>query len=272
MASLPGNAPVVPDTCRARATGTASTQHKGPESTMIHLSAPSSNAQARPPSPDAASPSLSVCVVLFRWAGDELQTAITRDAHLPCDAPAADETLDATSWRIVREFGHVDAQYLEQLYTFSRQHRDRREIIISYLGLFAPETTGDMAGTRIEWSAVCDTRLEDDIEQVVLEYALVRLRAKLGYTNIAFHLLPPTFTLSELQQTYESILGHSVDKRNFRRRMIASGILTGTNEKRREGSHRPAALYRFASRDDQSAYLTPPWASEHGADASDQGA
>jgi 8-oxo-dGTP diphosphatase len=239
---------------------------------MIHLSAPSSNEQALPPSPDAASPSLSVCVVLFRWAGDELQTAVTRDAHLPCDAPAAHESLDATSRRIVREFGHVDAQYLEQLYTFSRQHGDRREIIISYLGLFTPETTGDMAGTRIVWSPAGATRLEDDIERVVLEYALVRLRAKLGYTNIAFHLLPPMFTLSELQQTYESILGHSVDKRNFRRRMIASGILTGTNQQRREGSHRPAALYRFATRDDQSAYLTPPWASALGTDASEEGA
>ena len=239
---------------------------------MIHLSAPTPNEQAVPPPPDAAYPSLSVCVVLFRWAGDELQTAVTHDAHLPGDAPGADESLDATSRRIIREFGHVDAQYVEQLYTFSRLQRDRREIIISYLALFAPETTGDAGGSRITWAPIRSAELADDIERVVLEYALVRLRAKLGYTNIAFHLLPPTFTLSELQLTYESILGHAVDKRNFRRRMIASGILTTTNEKRREGSHRPAALYRFASRDDQSAYLTPPWASELGARARDEGA
>jgi hypothetical protein len=100
------------------------------------------------------------------------------------------------------------------------------------------------------------------MDRRVLDYALMRLRAKLGYTNIAFHLLPPTFTLSELQLAYEAVLGHPVDKRNFRRRMIASGILDQLDEKRRDGSHRPAALYRFASRDDREAYLTPPWALE----------
>src|SRR5690606_37800830 len=113
--------------------------------------------------------------------------------------------------------------------------------------------------------------LADEMERMVLDYALIRLRAKLGYTIIAFHLVPETFTLSELQQTYESILGHQVDKRNFRRRMIASGILLATQEKRREGSHRPAALYRFASPDDQSTYLTPPWATRQGADNQDDG-
>lgn len=239
---------------------------------MIHLSAPTPNEHASPPSPDAANPVLSVCVVLFRWAGEQLQTAITHNAHLPGDAPGADESLDATARRVIREFGHVDAQYVEQLYTFSRPQRARREIVISYLALFAPETTVDAGGAQIAWSPIGAAYLADGIERMVLEYALVRLRAKLGYTNIAFHLLPPTFTLSELQLTYETILGHAVDKRNFRRRMIASGILTGTDEKRREGSHRPAALYRFTSRDDQSAYLTPPWASELGARASDEGA
>jgi 8-oxo-dGTP diphosphatase len=95
---------------------------------------------------------------------------------------------------------------------------------------------------------------------MVVEYALVRLRAKLGYTNIAFHLLPELFTLSELQETYETILGRVLDKRNFRRRMIASGIVEQTEDKRREGSHRPATLYRFRPLDDRETYLTPPWA------------
>jgi hypothetical protein len=49
-----------------------------------------------------------------------------------------------------------------------------------------------------------------------------------------------------------------MDKRNFRRRMIASGILIDTGEQRREGSHRPAALYRFREQGDQASYLTPP--------------
>ena len=97
-------------------------------------------------------------------------------------------------------------------------------------------------------------------DRMVIDYALVRLRAKLGYTTVAFHLLPPTFTLTELQGAYETILGHPLDKRNFRRRVIAAGILARTDAQRRMGSHRPAALYRFQSLDDRETYLTPPWA------------
>jgi 8-oxo-dGTP diphosphatase len=108
------------------------------------------------------------------------------------------------------------------------------------------------------WRGVLGVNLANEADQAVLDYALIRLRAKLGYTNIAFHLLPEMFTLSELQRAYESILLHPVDKRNFRRRILASGILSQTDEKRRDGSHRPAALYRFASREDHTTYLTPP--------------
>ncbi|MER3486816.1 MAG: NUDIX hydrolase, partial [Chloroflexota bacterium] len=89
-----------------------------------------------------------------------------------------------------------------------------------------------------------------ETDRKVIDYALMRLRAKIGYTNIAFHLLKDTFTLTELQKAYETILGRRLDKRNFRRRVIASGILEATPNKRRDGSHRPAALYRFRAEHD----------------------
>jgi 8-oxo-dGTP diphosphatase len=68
------------------------------------------------------------------------------------------------------------------------------------------------------------------------------------------------FTLTELQTAYETILDRKLDKRNFRRRVIASGIVVETAEKRREGSHRPATLYRFQAEPDADSYLTPAWA------------
>ena len=95
---------------------------------------------------------------------------------------------------------------------------------------------------------------------MVLDYGVFRLRAKLSYTTIAFHLLPETFTFTELQQTYEAVLGQRLDKRNFRRRMIAAEIVVGTPAKRRDGSHRPATLYSFRAEHDAAAYLTPAWA------------
>jgi 8-oxo-dGTP diphosphatase len=202
--------------------------------------------------------SLRVCVALLRWNGTELETATMAFRYLPSAQPAADETLDQTAIRVIREATGVDAQYLEQLYTFSPSVGGPRQIVISYLALFSPETATPNPADGLVWSLAESTTLADDLDQMVLEYALVRLRAKLGYTTIAFYLLPATFTLSELQQTYESILNQAMDKRNFRRRMIASEILIDTGEKRREGSHRPAALYRFREQSDQESYLTPP--------------
>ena len=209
-----------------------------------------------------AGSALRVCVALFRWSGTELETATGPTGHIPWATPHPDEPLGATAERVIREWAGVDAEYVEQLYTFSRSRGPEREIVISYLGLFSPETfraTGDQA---LRWTPAMTTSAVDEIDRMVLQYAIVRLRAKLGYTNIAFHLVPSTFTLSELQHVYESILGQQMDKRNFRRRMIASGILANTNETRREGSHRPAMLYRFSEQEDHTSYLTPPWQSE----------
>ncbi|HTT77039.1 MAG TPA: hypothetical protein VMF50_13805, partial [Candidatus Binataceae bacterium] len=78
-------------------------------------------------------------------------------------------------------------------------------------------------------------------------YALNRLRAKLSYTNIAAYLLPPSFTFAELEELYANVLERPLDRRNFRRRVMASGLLRPLGRMRR-GAHRPAALYSFAQR------------------------
>jgi 8-oxo-dGTP diphosphatase len=83
----------------------------------------------------------------------------------------------------------------------------------------------------------------------VVDYAIRRLRAKLDYTNVAYSLLPRTFTLSELQQVYEAILDRPMDKRNFRRRMLSLGIIKPAGGTRMEGAHRPAQLYTFTKRE-----------------------
>jgi len=134
-------------------------------------------------------------------------------------------------------------------------------VVVSYIGLISSGPHTSVLSNAV-WTDVNDLPGLGDADSKVVEYALLRLRAKLGYTNIAFHLLPRTFTLTELQIAYESILGRRLDKRNFRRRVIASGILQSTNSQRREGSHRPAALYRFRAEHDPADYLTPAWAEE----------
>ncbi len=219
-----------------------------------------------------ASPHLLVTVVPLRLVAGGLEVAVrhTADgqAELIKDLPLPHESLDLAARRIVRErLGH-EGNYLEQLYTFNRFGQSEGDVVVGHISLFRqqdnPQDPDD-----IRWTLVNDVCLDDDLDHLVLDYAQVRLRAKLGYTNIAFHLLPETFTLTELQQAYEHVLGHRVDKRNFRRRMTAAGVIHQINRKRRDGSHRPAALYRFVAQDDHAAYLTPSWAARRGSDATD---
>ncbi|MFI5364495.1 MAG: hypothetical protein ACHQ4J_02625 [Candidatus Binatia bacterium] len=82
----------------------------------------------------------------------------------------------------------------------------------------------------------------------VAQYALGRLQAKLAYTNIVYALLPHEFTLGELQEVYETIRGRRLDRRNFRKKILALGLLRALRRQRR-GAHRPAQLYAFTHRE-----------------------
>lgn len=177
---------------------------------------------------------------------------------LPSRSPDTREPLDAAAEQLmVESTGHPPA-YLEQLYTLSIEQREPWRIIVSYIALVSPDS--HRPNEELVWREPADLQLRRDTDRMLLDYALVRLRAKLGYTNIAFHLLPRTFTLTDLQVVYERVLDQELDKRNFRRRLSASGIVTRTGVLRRDGKHRPAELYRFTSGSDQSTFLTPPWA------------
>lgn len=210
-----------------------------------------------------AQPAIDVRVVLFTLTGGDLLVAIhQRDdgPGVPRDVPDSAESLDATARRIIAAATPLPEQYLEQLYTLSLVEADDRwTVVVSYLALFsstdAPESTD-----LVVWQPANRSDGLSGTDCMVIDYAVVRLRAKLGYTNVAFHLLPRTFTLTELQTAYETILGRALDKRNFRRRMIASGILIGTGELQRDRSNRPASLYAFRAEKDAAQYLTPPWA------------
>jgi 8-oxo-dGTP diphosphatase len=85
---------------------------------------------------------------------------------------------------------------------------------------------------------------------VIADYAVQRLRSKLIYTDIARNLVPPTFSLAELREIYQTVLERGVDRRNFHRRVNAMGLLKRLPEKRR-GAHRPATLYAFQERSDE---------------------
>jgi len=207
---------------------------------------------------------VDVRVVFFALIGGRLVVALRNGDDqlcLPRGWPVSDESLDAAARRIAHDEIGLSDRYLEQLYTFSVEDEIDWTVVITYVGLVGSDAS---AGSRpgIEWVPAEPGVLCSEIDGRVIDYARTRLRAKLGYTTIALYLLPPAFTFRDLQSTYETVLDQPLDKRNFRRRLLATGMLERTEEVSRQGSHRPAALYRFRPTDDQERYLTPAWDEE----------
>ncbi|MDO4781031.1 MAG: NUDIX domain-containing protein [Candidatus Saccharibacteria bacterium] len=140
----------------------------------------------------------------------------------------------------------TDAQHMEQLYTFDTAARDPRGHAVSvvYMALStAINCDGAPHNTRFWPVDELPTLAYDHTEIIAL--ARKRLAGKLHYTTIAFGLLPATFTLSDLQQTYEAVLGRPLDKRNFRKKIASLDMVHETGHMQRSGAHRPAKLYAF---------------------------
>lgn len=206
--------------------------------------------------------SIDVRLVLFAIHQGELWVALAQtDGQwgLPSVNLQQGESLDAASMRALSEQLGAEHRYLEQLYSLAIEDAEFPAVLISYLGI-AKAGASNLGVLDAAWQRALAMPEVSQTDARIVDYALVRLRAKLGYTTIAFHLLPAMFSLSELQQVYEIVLGRELDKRNFRRRIQSAEILDATRETRREGSHRPARLYRFRAVHDADTYLTPVWA------------
>ncbi len=204
-------------------------------------------------------PAVTVDVILFTIRESRLEVLLIRRQLPPFEGRWAlpggfvrmDEDLDEAARRELSEEAGVRVRFLEQLYTFGEVDRDRarRVITVTYFALIdasrlAPEAGSD--ATSVDWFPVADLpELAFDHGRIVA-YAHERLRYKAEYAPVAFQLLPPEFTLAELQRAYEIILDRPLDKRNFRRKVLGLDILEATGEERREGRGRPAALYRFS--------------------------
>lgn len=205
---------------------------------------------------------IDVRIVLFSIQQGELWVALARangNWELPTVSLNAAESLDAAALRALQENVGAEHRYIEQLYSLAIEDALDPSVLIAYLGI-AEAGASRLGAAEAAWMPALSLPEVPAIDARIVDYALVRLRAKLGYTTIAFHLLPMTFSLSELQQVYEIVLGRVLDKRNFRRRIQSAEILDATRETRREGSHRPPRLYRFRSAHDVDTYLTPVWA------------
>jgi 8-oxo-dGTP diphosphatase len=161
----------------------------------------------------------------------------------------AGETLEDAAFRELREETGTENVYLEQLYTFGDPGRDPRGrvVTVAYFALIPSGKSPLLAGTdaaAAAWFDVADLpRLAFDHARI-LDCAVNRLRSKLEYSTVGFELLPEKFTLTALQLLHEAILGKKLDKRNFRRKVLSTGILEARREKAATG-RKPAELYSF---------------------------
>ncbi len=204
---------------------------------------------------------LTVDCVVFGLDEEELKVMlIQRDLPpfcgkwaLPGGFVHLNETLEEAARRELEEETGLSGVFFEQLYTFGAVKRDPRERVVS-VAYYALVNLGDH---RIQaasdardagWFGVHDGSSLAFDHAEILQMALERLRGKLRYQPIGFELLPRKFTLSQLQHLYELVLERELDKRNFRKRVMAMDLLIETDEVEQGVAHRAARMYRFDER------------------------
>lgn len=202
-------------------------------------------------------PLVTVDVVIFTLRAGSLQVLLVRRRRPPWEAMWAipggtigiEEDLEGAAVRTLEEETGLGDVFLEQLYTFGDPDRDARGrvITVSYFAVVpASELVPGAAedAERVRWWPITALPPLAFDHGEILSYALTRLRYKLEYTAVGFELLSDVFTLSELQNAYEIVLGEALDKRNFRRKILSAGVIEPSGGFR-AGEGRPARLYRY---------------------------
>ncbi len=211
-------------------------------------------------SPEARRPAVAVLVVIFTVIDGALRVLLIERSAPPADGQWAipggallhGETLEQAAERKLAEETGVTDLFLEQLYTFGDLDPASGDgsVGVSWFALVDPSRARLARRTawRPAWWDLSELPPLAFDNNRVIDVARARLISKLQYTDAAYSLLPTTFTMRELQEVYEAIVGQPLDKRNFRRRLLATGFIAATAELRADGRHRPARLYRFAHR------------------------
>lgn len=204
---------------------------------------------------------LTVDCVVFGLDDQELKVLLIQRGLPPFEGKWAlpggfvhlEETLEQAARRELQEETGLHDVYLEELHSFSAVERDPRERVVSVAHYALVKLSDHQVRAATDardaaWFGVQDAPSLAFDHADILQMALERLRNKLRFQPIGFELLPKKFTLSELQHLYELVLERSLDKRNFRRRVLSMDLLVETDEVQQDVAHRAARLYRFDER------------------------
>lgn len=203
-------------------------------------------------------PALTVDAVVFALDEAELKVLlIPRGLEpfkgrwaLPGGFVRVNESLSDAVVRELEEETHLHCNYLEQLGAWGDPERDPREHVVTvawYALVRLPEETilGDTDAVDAAWHSL------DELPELAFDHAGIlqtahhRLRRRLREQPIGFELLPGKFPLRDLQNLYEQVLGRPLDKRNFRKKVLATGVLEELDEWEKDVQHRAARMYRF---------------------------
>src|ERR1044071_2278463 len=203
---------------------------------------------------------LSVDAVIFGYDADEGISVLLIQRNLdpfkgwwalPGGLVKKEETLEHAVKRELKEEAGISVEYLEHLYTFGAPHRDPRSraVTVAYYGLVRPRNDRRVAKTDADdarWFNIKDLPKLSFDHKTIIETAIARLRGKLAYEPVGFELLEPKFPFSDLEKLYQTLLDKELDRKNFKKKIMAYGFLEETKEmKKQAGAGRPAALFRF---------------------------
>lgn len=205
-------------------------------------------------------PALTTDAVLFGFDGSSLNVLLVERGLEPYKGkwalpggflnPDFRETAEECVRRELKEETNADVSHLEQFHTFSAVDRDPRErvVTIAYFALVRMsdyEVIGGDDAVRAKWFPIKEIpALAFDHDQI-LRVAQERLRRSIHFEPIGFRLLDDKFTMPQLQNIYEAILGVHFDRRNFQKKMLNLGYIQDTGERKTGGSHRSPFLYKF---------------------------
>ncbi|PHR97951.1 MAG: NUDIX hydrolase [Leeuwenhoekiella sp.] len=201
---------------------------------------------------------VSVDAVVFGYEAGKLSILLIQRKYepfkdqwaLPGGFVLENESLENAVARELAEETGVSINYLEQLYTFGEPGRDPRGHVlsVSYFGLIRPDAfslTASTDASNVQWFAMESLPELAFDHKTIIELAFLRLQAKITYEPLGFELLDTKFPFSDLEQLYTTILGRTIDRRNFRKKFMALNILDELKEKVSRGSGRPASLFKF---------------------------
>jgi 8-oxo-dGTP diphosphatase len=206
---------------------------------------------------------VSIDCVLFGFDNGELKILlIERNEEpfkdwwaLPGNLVGENESVDQSASRILHELTGLSDIYMEQYYTFGEvdRHPQGRVITVAYYAML--RLGGDKAlkpltsyAKKAQWINVNELPKLAFDHQHIFDKGLEKIKRRIKHLPIAFELLQEKFTLTQVQNVYELILGKKLDKRNFRKKILSFGVLKELNEKQKGVSFRAATLYKFDKR------------------------